>query len=313
MNIDTQSNIAVNELTNFSSSYVQKSSGDSGFKDHLKSLSSNEKSETNKSENKSSGNKSEVDKKEETKASETKKTEDKKADKEAQVKEEKAQNADNNKKAENQQNEKNSGGQNQQNQQGQQNPEYTSLAEELQNILKTNGLSMNTNLQNKFYSGIHSDVYTSAPKINYQTISMDDNDALFFSDLVKNTNMSMSSIAGEFEKASQMGDIQQVQKTAKVSSTLMNALSDSMKTNQPFRIDFGKDVSVILRVDKDGNLNANFIPGDKAVEAYLKQNISFLKQRMDEQDLPYNELTYSKNKQQNQENEKRNNKEKDNE
>ena len=67
-----------------------------------------------------------------------------------------------------------------------------------------------------------------------------------------------------------------------------------------------------MRVDKNGNLNANFIPGDKAVEAYLRNNISYLKQRFDEQDLPYNELTYSKHRNHEQ-NEKRNNKEKDNE
>lgn len=50
----------------------------------------------------------------------------------------------------------------------------------------------------------------------------------------------------------------------------MDKLSESMKTNQPFRIDFDKDVSVIIKVNKDGSLAANFIPGDKAVEQYLK-------------------------------------------
>ena len=48
------------------------------------------------------------------------------------------------------------------------------------------------------------------------------------------------------------------------------------------------------------------------MEAYLRNNISYLKQRFDEQDLPYNELTYSRHRNQEQ-NEKRNNKEKDNE
>ena len=92
----------------------------------------------------------------------------------------------------------------------------------------------------------------------------------------------------------------------------MDKLSESMKTNQPFRIDFDKDVSVIIKVNKDGSLAANFIPGDKAVEQYLKNNISFLKQRFDDQNLPYSELSYSNSRQQQQERRK-NNKENSNE
>ena len=200
------------------------------------------------------------------------------------------------------------------------NQDVNSLSRELQAYIQSKGISLNTlnslnnfNSENKLYSGVQNNVYTGAPAIDYQSISMDDGDALFFADLVKNTNMSMSSVASEFQKNLEAGSIHNTQKTAKVSATLMNALSESSKTNQPFRIDFGKDVSVVLRVDKDGNLNANFIPGDKAVEAYLKNNISFLKQRFDEQNLPYNELTYSKHRNQNQEEQRRNNKENNNE
>ena len=73
-----------------------------------------------------------------------------------------------------------------------------------------------------------------------------------------------------------------------------------MKTNQPFRIDFDKDVSVIIKVNKDGSIAANFIPGDKAVEQYLRNNISFLRQRFDEQNLSYSQLSYSNSRQQQQ-------------
>ena len=65
-------------------------------------------------------------------------------------------------------------------------------------------------------------------------------------------------------------------------------------------------------MNKDGSLAANFIPGDKAVEQYLKNNISFLKQRFDDQNLPYSELSYSNSRQQQQERRK-NNKENSNE
>lgn len=83
-----------------------------------------------------------------------------------------------------------------------------------------------------------------------------------------------------------------------------------MKNNQAFRIDFDKDVSVIIKVNKDGSIMANFIPGDKAVEQYLKNNIAFLRQRFDEQNLEYSQLSYSNSKQQQQQNRK---KEKNNE
>ena len=83
---------------------------------------------------------------------------------------------------------------------------------------------------------------------------------------------------------------------------MMNLLSESIKTNQPFRIDFDKDISVIIKVNRDGSIMANFIPGDKAVEEYLKNNIGFLKQRFDEENLSYSQLSYSKHKQQEQQN-----------
>lgn len=200
-----------------------------------------------------------------------------------------------------------------QNSSGQQNAnqQFAELSEEILSVIKATGKATALDGLNNFQlvSGISSDVYTTAPKIDYSSISMSDGDAEFFANLVSKTDMSMQSIAGEFNKALQSGKIEQVQKTAQVSATILEALSESMKTNKAFRIDFDKDVSVVMRVDRDGSINANFIPGDKAVEAYLKNNISYLKQRFDEQNLSYGELTYSKHKHQNKDEERQNNKE----
>ncbi len=131
----------------------------------------------------------------------------------------------------------------------------------------------------------------SAEPFDYDVINMSDNDANFFANLVQNTDMSMKSISAQINDAvnKQSG----VQQSVQVSSVLMEKLAESMKTNQPFRIDFDKDVSVIIKVNKDGSLSANFIPGDKAVEQYLRNNIDSLKQRFDEENLSYSELTYS--------------------
>lgn len=158
------------------------------------------------------------------------------------------------------------------------------LTQNIQDLLNTKNLMSTVN---------------SAQTVDYDAINMSDSDATFFANLVQNTDMSMQSIASQIQ--TQMADgNQNIQQNVKVSSVLMEKLSESMKTNQPFRIDFDKDVSVIIKVNKDGSIAANFIPGDKAVEQYLRNNISFLRQRFDEQNLSYSQLSYSNSRQQQQ-------------
>lgn len=158
------------------------------------------------------------------------------------------------------------------------------LTQNIQDLLNTKNLMSTVN---------------SAQTVDYDAINMSDSDATFFANLVQNTDMSMQSIASQIQ--TQMADgNQNIQQNVKVSSVLMEKLSESLKTNQPFRIDFDKDVSVIIKVNKDGSLAANFIPGDKAVEQYLRNNISFLRQRFDEQNLSYSQLSYSNSRQQQQ-------------
>lgn len=166
------------------------------------------------------------------------------------------------------------------------------LSQNIQDLLNTKDL-MNT--------------VNSATTVDYDVINMSDSDANFFANLVQNTDMSMQSIAANISDQMAEG-AQNIQKNVQVSSVLMDKLAESMKTNQPFRIDFDKDVSVIIKVNKDGSLAANFIPGDKAVEQYLRNNIASLRQRFDEQDLSYIQLSYSNSRQQQQQ--KRQNKEK---
>lgn len=166
------------------------------------------------------------------------------------------------------------------------------LSQNIQDLLNTKDL-MNT--------------VNSATTVDYDVINMSDSDANFFANLVQNTDMSMQSIAANISDQMAEG-AQNIQKNVQVSSVLMDKLAESMKTNQSFRIDFDKDVSVIIKVNKDGSLAANFIPGDKAVEQYLRNNIASLRQRFDEQDLSYTQLSYSNSRQQQQQ--KRQNKEK---
>lgn len=111
-----------------------------------------------------------------------------------------------------------------------------------------------------------------------ETLNLDMNmeEAQFFIDVVKNNNAGVQNVVQDVQQAMTFGT-EKVQKTAKVSQTLINALSNSAKTGQAVRIDFGNDVAVVMRVSRDGSIMANFIPGDKAVEEYLKNNIGLLK------------------------------------
>ena len=162
---------------------------------------------------------------------------------------------------------------------------------------------LNQNIQNLLNTKDLISTVNTAVTVDYDVVNMSDEDANFFANLVQNTNMSMKDIA------SQMTEVNNAQtaKSVQVSSVLMEKLAESLKTNQPFRIDFDRDVSVIIKVNKDGSLMANFIPGDKAVEQYLRNNIASLRQRFDEENLSYSELSYSNSKNQQQQKRKKEN------
>ena len=79
-----------------------------------------------------------------------------------------------------------------------------------------------------------------------------------------------------------------------------------MNENKPVRIDFDNDISVIIKVGKDGKISADFLPSSQVAEAYLKENLPLLKQRFDDNNIEYDELN-QRNRQQkdNQENRKK--------
>ena len=314
MNIETSSNAATaifqkSELA--STTNFQKTNRSSkSFEDELKTASGDEPAEVESKDTEIEDT--------DTEDKVSSKTEDKKADnKESKV--------ENNKTPEDGQNENSGSGSNSQNGQNQQTLQgeistsdlmniksgnYASLSDEVKAYLQANGGMFGFNVMQ---ASTRAEIAGFAASVDYTNIQMSDGDALFFANLVQNTDMSGQSIAGEFQKALDTGNIQQVQSTAKASAALIAALQESAKTNQPFRIDFDKDVTVILNVDKEGKINANFIPGDKAVENYLRNNIEFLKNRFTEENIAYGDVNYSKSKQDKEEQKKQNNKENDHE
>ena len=136
---------------------------------------------------------------------------------------------------------------------------------------------------------------------------MNKSDAEFFIGLTKNNDVSVANITTQAQNMLNNGaELAEVKQNVQISQTLLNAISKAKENNQPLRIDFDQNISVILRINKEGVVSANFIPGDKAVEQYLRNNISSLRATFDEQDLPYSDLSYS-NRGSKQQKEKRNN------
>jgi len=166
------------------------------------------------------------------------------------------------------------------------------LSQNIQNLINTKDLINNINTADIF---------------EYDSLNMSQSDADFFINLVQNNDSSIKNIINDFSNE-MVENSQNIRQNIQVSSVLMDKLSESLKNNKPFRIDFDKNISVIIKVNKDGSLSANFIPGDKAVEEYLRNNISSLKQRFDEENLSYSQLSYSHSRGREQQKQKKENK-----
>lgn len=163
-----------------------------------------------------------------------------------------------------------------------------------------NNISLKDNLLwNDFISNTEEDIKSLKSSFKYDCLTMDRHDAMFFAKSIKGENYSFS-VNGEVLMQNMATDVQSIEKTyksAEVSKTLMDMLSNSQSTQKPVRIDFGNDISAILRVSQDGKISAEFIPSDKVAEEYLKNNISYLQQTFKEQDIPYNDLSYRQQRQ----------------
>ena len=162
----------------------------------------------------------------------------------------------------------------------------------IENLVSKSDYSIEDEINSKFLDLDFGSVF----EINADKIGV--NDAIFFINLLNQENLINYSVEdGKISINAQDG------KKIEASNPLHKMLSTSIDTKKPIRLDFDNDITVILKMDKNGKINAHFIPGTSEVENYLKNNISCLKQRFDEEDINYNELSYSKYKN-NEENQK---------
>ena len=118
---------------------------------------------------------------------------------------------------------------------------------------------------------------------SFDDIAMSKKDVDFFAKLVENGQNSIST--KETAEASQ------------VSKTLADMLAKSMNDNKPIRINFDNDISVIIKVGKDGKISADFLPSSQIAEAYLKENLPLLRQKFEDNNIDYEELNHREQKQ----------------
>lgn len=140
----------------------------------------------------------------------------------------------------------------------------------------------------------------SLPDIDfeYDVFSMDIKDAVFFINAAHEGCFSVQTAEnGGFQSIMQLESSQNIitQKAVNVTNELVNLIEKAHSTQKPVRISFDNDISVVLKIDKQGKVSAEFIPGSLEAESYLMNNVSVLKQRFDEQNLPYTNLSYRQN------------------
>lgn len=168
------------------------------------------------------------------------------------------------------------------------------LSNDIQMMMSTNSISSGE-LSNSLLSSVSDKTFGNIFKLDFtNSMSMTESDAQFFINLANNDTVSKQAVVAQAQAALDNGaEFSQIQQSVKISETLLNAINVAREKNQPLRIDFDQNISVVMRFGKDGSFAANFIPGDKVVEQYLKNNLESLKSTFDEKELPYTDLSYS--------------------
>ena len=121
--------------------------------------------------------------------------------------------------------------------------------------------------------------------VKYDNVIMTKEDVNFFVNLVQNNIVEINSL--------------QDVKASNVSKTLADLIAKAKEDNKPIRIDFDNDISVIIKISREGKLSADFLPSSQIAEAYLRDNLPILRQKFDDNNIEYDELNQRKQKQDN--------------
>ena len=78
-----------------------------------------------------------------------------------------------------------------------------------------------------------------------------------------------------------------------LSAKFLSLLKDSLINKQVFRIDFDNEISVIIKIDVEGKISANFLTSSKELEEGLKNNLYILRRKFEEEGIKYNSIEYT--------------------
>lgn len=131
---------------------------------------------------------------------------------------------------------------------------------------------------------------TAETVVKFDTVAVSKEDADFFINLVNNNLPE---------------NVQNPEKSLRVSKTLADLLVKAMNDNKPVRINFDNDISVIIKIGRDGKISADFLPSSQVAEAYLKENLPLLRQRFEENNIEYDELNRREQRQNDRNNQKK--------
>lgn len=123
--------------------------------------------------------------------------------------------------------------------------------------------------------------------IKFDTKEIENVDAMFFLNISTNSQTQNLQINDEISVIDASN-----YKTMEVSKMVGDIILKAQENNKSVRLDFDNRVTVVLKVAKDGKIDATFFPQEKEVENYLKNNIDYLKVRFDEQSIAYSNISY---------------------
>ena len=126
--------------------------------------------------------------------------------------------------------------------------------------------------------------------VKYDAVIVNEADAEVFANLVEHGEVNMNNLAP-----------QAAERAVHVSKTLADMLAKAMQDNKPVRIEFDNDISVIIRISRDGKLSADFLPSSQVAEAYLRENLPILRQKLNDQNIEYDELNQRERREQDRE------------
>lgn len=193
--------------------------------------------------------------------------------------------------------------------QEQPNPELIKKANDLA-IADKKPLKKNESIKNIKQVIFNNNLPDRSKKIKINFDSLNDNDIKFLKHCIDNPNMVVQNLQPQnlqpnfaIADASGAGSY----KSVDFSKSLSNLIEYAYKTQKPVRLDFDNNSSVILKIDKQGKLSAEFMSSNAAMENLLKNNIPHLRNRLDSEGIEYNEVLYKgKDKNKKQDNEESN-------